>query len=92
MFINEHVAAPDAHVITHLTSRAMRGGRSTMSDKTYTATALAAEIGVNPKSLRGYLRKNFTRMIEAKNTSWIITEEAAEAARAHFAKQETPKA
>lgn len=63
-----------------------------MSDKTYTPKALAAEIGCDPKSLRGFLRKHFTRTLEVKNTSWIITEDAATAAREHFAKQETPDA
>jgi hypothetical protein len=57
--------------------------------KIYTAKALAEEIGCDPKSLRGYLRKNFTRVAEAKNTSWQITEDAATAAREHFAKQRT---
>jgi hypothetical protein len=60
-----------------------------MSEKTYTPKVLAAEIGCDPKSLRGFLRTNYTRAIEAKNTSWIITEDAANAARAHFAKQKT---
>jgi maltodextrin utilization protein YvdJ len=59
------------------------------TSKTYSATALAAEIGVDAKSLRGWLRKNFTRIAEVKNTTWIITEEAAEAARVHYAKQRT---
>jgi hypothetical protein len=57
--------------------------------KTYTPKALANEIGCDPKSLRGFLRKTFPRVIEAKNTSWIITEDAANAAREHFAKQRT---
>ena len=57
--------------------------------KTYTPKALANEIGCDPKSLRGFLRANYTRPIEAKNTSWIITEDAANAAREHFAKQKT---
>lgn len=56
---------------------------------TITPAALAAEIGVDPKSLRGFLRKTFTRPAEAKNTSWIITDDAADAAREHFAKQRT---
>lgn len=60
-----------------------------MTEKTYTPKALAAEIGCDPKSLRGYLRKTFARANEAKNTSWIITEDAAVAAREHFAKQRT---
>lgn len=56
---------------------------------TITPKALALEIGCDPKSLRGYLRKNFARPVEAKNTSWIITKDAANAAREHFAKQRT---
>jgi hypothetical protein len=64
-----------------------KGGN--MTEKTYSAKALANEIGCDPKSLRGYLRKTFTRTLEAKNTSWIITEDAANAAREHFAKQRT---
>jgi len=55
--------------------------------KTFTPKELANEIGCDPKSLRGYLRKNFQRANEAKNTSWIIPMEAANAAREHFAKQ-----
>jgi hypothetical protein len=55
-----------------------------------TPKALAEEIGVDAKVLRAYLRKDFARPAEAKNTSWLITPEAADAARAKFAKQETP--
>lgn len=57
--------------------------------KTYTPKALALEIGCDPKSLRGFLRKNFARTNDAKNTSWIIDANAANAAREHFAKQRT---
>jgi hypothetical protein len=64
-----------------------------MSDTTNTATLtpkqLANEIGCDPKSLRGFLRKNFARSADAKNTSWLIAEDAANAAREHFAKQRT---
>ena len=59
----------------------------TMSD-TLTPKALAEEIGVDAKVLRSYLRKEFPRPVEAKNTTWIITPDAADAARAKFAKQE----
>lgn len=60
-----------------------------MSDTpTITPKALAEEIGVDPKVLRGYLRKNFTRAAEVKGQTWIITPEAADAARAKFAKNE----
>lgn len=62
-----------------------------MSDA-LTPKALAEEIGVNAKSLRGFLRKHYTRVPEAKNTSWIIDPDAADAARAHFAKQSTDEA
>jgi hypothetical protein len=54
--------------------------------KTYTPKALAAEIGIDPKVLRAYLRKNHTRIAEAKNTSWIIPETVAKAARKAFEK------
>jgi hypothetical protein len=64
-----------------------------MSDNTpLTPKALAEEIGVDPKVLRSYLRKEHTRPAEVKNTTWIITPDAADAARAKFAKQETPAA
>ncbi len=56
--------------------------------KPLTPAQLAEEIGVNAKSLRGYLRTKHPRPAESKNTSWIIPAEAAEAARAHFKKQE----
>jgi flagellar biosynthesis protein FliP len=59
------------------------------NEKTYAPKVLANEIGCDPKSLRGFLRKAYPRAIEAKNTSWIITEDAANAAREHFAKQKT---
>jgi hypothetical protein len=69
-------------------SIAPKGGEMANA-KTYTPKQLANEIGCDPKSLRGFLRKTFTRSIEAKNTSWLITEDAANAAREHFAKQRT---
>jgi flagellar biosynthesis/type III secretory pathway protein FliH len=61
----------------------------TMSEN-ITPKVLADEIGVDAKVLRAYLRKEFARSPEAKNTSWLITPAAADAARAKFAKQETP--
>lgn len=61
-----------------------------MTDKTtITPKALALEIGVDPKSLRGWLRSNYTRPLEAKNTTWLIDADAADAARAHYRKQRT---
>jgi hypothetical protein len=64
-------------------------GGTMANEKTYAPKVLANEIGCDPKSLRGFLRKAYPRAIEAKNTSWIITEDAANAAREHFAKQKT---
>lgn len=54
-----------------------------------TPKQLADELGVDPKRLRGFLRTNFARPIEAKNTSWAIGPEAVQAAREHFVKSET---
>jgi hypothetical protein len=50
---------------------------------------LAAALEVDPKRLRAFLRANFTRTAEAKNTSWSIGPEAQAAAREHFAKSAT---
>lgn len=55
-----------------------------------TPKALAEEIGVDAKVLRAYLRKTFPRPIEVKNTTWLITPDAADSAREKFAKHETP--
>jgi len=46
---------------------------------------LARELGVSGKLIRAFLRAEFPRPIEAKNTSWILTEAQAEAVRARFA-------
>ena len=61
-------------------------GNEMANAKTYSPKELAAEIGVDPKVLRNYLRKNHTRPIEAKNQSWIIPASVATAARKAFAK------
>jgi len=57
---------------------------ATKNAKSYTPKELAAEIGIDPKVLRAYLRKNHTRALEAKNTSWIIPATVAAAARKAF--------
>jgi hypothetical protein len=62
------------------------------NSKTYTPKELAAELGVDPKVLRGYLRKEHTRVAEAKNTSWVITSAVAAKARKAFAKNRTDSA
>jgi hypothetical protein len=47
--------------------------------------ALADELGISPKVLRAWLRRNFTRPAEAKNTSWYLSDEQAEAVREAYA-------
>lgn len=54
--------------------------------KTFTPKELAAELGVDPKVLRNWLRKEHTRSTDAKNTSWVITAKVAADARKAFAK------
>lgn len=57
-----------------------------MSDSptTITPKALADELGIDPKRLRGWLRANHTRAAEAKNTTWAIDAATADAARERF--------
>lgn len=45
---------------------------------------LAETLEVSPKALRGFLRREFPRDANAKNTSWELTEEMVEKATAHF--------
>jgi hypothetical protein len=49
-----------------------------------TPKALAQELGINPKTLRAYLRREHTRSSQEKNTSWKLTDAQVEAARVHF--------
>lgn len=70
-----------------------------VAKKSYTPKELAADIGIDAKVLRAYLRKFHARPAERKNTSWIIPEDVAKAAREYFAKnvagsaaKEAPKA
>jgi hypothetical protein len=57
-----------------------------MAAKTFTPAELAKDLGVSPKVLRAYLRKEHTRAPEAKNTSWVIPAAVATKARKAFAK------
>lgn len=38
---------------------------------------LADALGISPKTLRAYLRRNFPRAAEQKNTNWAIPEPMA---------------
>jgi hypothetical protein len=54
--------------------------------KTYSASDLAKEIGVSPKVLRAHLRKEHTRELAAKNTTWVIPATVATKCKKAFAK------
>lgn len=58
---------------------------SDTQNATLTPKQLAAELGIDPKRLRGWLRKEHTRTNELHNSSWTIDAEVADAARAKFA-------
>jgi hypothetical protein len=66
------------------------GDRMSNEVKHVSPKELALALDVDPKRLRAFLRSNFTRPNEAKNTSWSIGPEAVAAATEHFAKSETP--
>jgi len=57
------------------------------STKTMTPTELATELNIDPKTLRGWLRKEFTRDPAKKNTAWAIDADTVKAARERFAKK-----
>jgi hypothetical protein len=74
-----------AHQMLAPDARARRSTEgSTMSDS-ITPAALADELGINPKRLRAFLRTAAPRPVEAKNTTWGITPDVADLARAKFA-------
>jgi len=50
-----------------------------------TPKQLASELNIDPKRLRGWLRKEHTRALEVKHTSWELDETTVEAARKRFA-------
>lgn len=51
-------------------------------------TDLAKELDVSAKALRGFLRREFPRSADSKNTSWTLTPEMIEKATAHFTPSE----
>jgi len=66
---------------------ARKGVTDMTEPTTITPKALAAELNIDPKRLRGYLRATHTRPNEAKNTSWSIDQATADDCRNHFAKK-----
>jgi hypothetical protein len=57
------------------------------SEPTMVPKDLAKELEIDPKSLRNWLRKEYTRELAVKGTDWEITQEMADAARARWAKK-----
>ena len=49
---------------------------------------LAEELNINPKALRAFLRREFPRGNQEKNTSWYLTEEQISKAREYFSDEE----
>jgi len=62
----------------------MKGGNKMANEKTIRPEELANELGVSGKLVRAYLRKTFTRIPEAKNTAWVLTNDQAKDVREHF--------
>lgn len=56
-----------------------------MATATTTPKELAEKVGRDPKIVRSYLRANFPREAEAKNSRWGIPATVAKAVTAHFA-------
>jgi hypothetical protein len=54
-----------------------------MADK-ITPALLAKELDVDAKRIRAYLRKEFTRPVEAKNSTWSLNSKEADAIRTKF--------
>jgi hypothetical protein len=52
--------------------------------ETITPTMLATELDVNPKVLRAWLRRNFPRPLDQKNTSWSLSQDMIDAATEYF--------
>lgn len=49
-----------------------------------TPADLARELGVEPKNVRDFLRREYGRLKERGETRWHLTPEQADAVRAHF--------
>lgn len=51
---------------------------------------VANALGISGKIVRGYLRATFTRPIEAKGTTWVLTPEQTNATLDHFIARRSP--
>jgi hypothetical protein len=66
----------------------MKGGdrmSNARTSKAVTPKELAAELNIDAKRLRGFLRKEFSRDPAVKGSTWAIDAKAVKAARARFA-------
>lgn len=54
------------------------------ANKAITANELADKVGRDPKSVRAYLRANFPRTSEEKNTRWEIDAKTQKAVTEHY--------
>jgi hypothetical protein len=61
------------------------GGSTVHTDPT-TPEGLANELGIDPRTLRAWLRERFPRSESAKNTRWDLGRREIEAARSRWAK------
>jgi hypothetical protein len=58
--------------------------KATQETVTYTPKELAEKLEMSPKRLRAYLRQNFPRTSEEKNTNWQIPKAVADKVIAHY--------
>ncbi len=60
--------------------------QSTKYKNAVTPNELAKKLGISPRTLRQWLRENYTRPLSQKNERWYLTEVQIEAATSHFAR------
>lgn len=51
---------------------------------------VASALGISGKLVRGYLRSTFARPVEAKGTTWVLTNEQTNATIDHFLARRSP--
>jgi hypothetical protein len=51
---------------------------------------VAAALGISGKIVRGFLRQTFTRPIEAKGTTWVLSNDQTNATVDHFLARRSP--
>lgn len=52
---------------------------------------IANALGISGKNVRGFLRATFTRPIEAKGTTWVLSNDQTVATIDHFVKRQAPE-